>query len=121
MWPTASSAGPVEVEHARDRLVEQVEVVADDEQRAAVVAQEPEQPLLGVDVEVVRRLVEQQHVAAGEQDPGQLDPPPLATATARRASRSSRSAFSPRPAAMLRASLSAAYPPLDANSSWARL
>ena len=32
----------------------------------------------GVDVEVVRRLVEQQHVAAGEQDAGELDAPPLA-------------------------------------------
>jgi hypothetical protein len=27
---------------------------------------------------VVRRLVEAQHVAAGEQDPRQLDPPPFA-------------------------------------------
>ena len=68
----------VEVEHAGDRLVEQVEVVADDEQGAAVAPQEPHQPLLGVDVEVVRRLVEAQHVAAGEQDAGQLDAPPLA-------------------------------------------
>ena len=42
-------------------------------------AQEAHQPLLGVDVEVVRRLVEAQHVAAGEQDAGQLDAPALAT------------------------------------------
>ena len=58
---------PIEVQHARDRFVEQFEVVADDEQRAAVLAHEVEQPLLGVDVEVVGGLVEQQHVAAGEQ------------------------------------------------------
>ncbi len=77
-WPTASSAVAVEVEHARDRLVEQFEVVADHQQRAAVGAQEPHQPGLGVDVEVVRRLVEQQHVGAGEQDAGELDPPALA-------------------------------------------
>ena len=68
----------VEVQHAGDGLVEQFEVVADDEQRPAVLPEEPHQPLLGVDVEVVRRLVEAQHVAAGEQDPGQLDPPALA-------------------------------------------
>ena len=74
----AGLVGPIEVEHPRDRLVEQLEVVADDEQRPAVGPQEAHQPLLGVDVEVVRRLVEAQHVAAGEQDAGQLDAPPLA-------------------------------------------
>ncbi len=67
----------VEVEHAGDRLVEQFEVVADHEQRTLVLAQEAEQPFLGVDVEVVRRLVEAQHVGAGEQDAGQLDPATL--------------------------------------------
>jgi hypothetical protein len=108
------------VQHTRDRLVEQVEVVADDEQRAPVVAQEAEQPLLRVDVEVVRRLVEQERVAAREQDPRQLDTSALATGEdAER--QVERSALSPSPAAMLRASLSAAYPPLDANSSSARL
>ena len=69
----------VEVQHARDRLVEQREVVADHEQRAAVRAQELHQPLLGVDVEVVRRLVEQQQVAAREQDARELDAPALTT------------------------------------------
>ena len=67
----------VDVQHARDRLVEQFEVVADHEQPAAVRTQELHEPLLGVDVEVVRGLVEQQEVAAREQDPRQLDPPPL--------------------------------------------
>ena len=71
-------AGALEVEHAGDGLVEQVEVVADDEQRAAVAAQELHQPRLGVGVEVVGRLVEQEHVAAGEEDAGQLDPAALA-------------------------------------------
>ena len=69
----------VEVQHARDRLVEQREVVADDEQRAAERAQERHQPRLGVDVEVVRRLVEQQEVAAREQDARELDAPALTT------------------------------------------
>ena len=69
----------VEVQDARDRLVEQREVVADDEQRAAERAQERHQPFLGVDVEVVRRLVEQQEVVAGEQDARELDPPAFTT------------------------------------------
>ena len=50
----------IEVQHTGDRLVEQVEVVADHQQRTAVGAQELQQPHLGVDVEVVGRLVEQQ-------------------------------------------------------------
>ena len=45
----------------------------------AVGAQEAHEPVLGVAVEVVGGLVEQQDVAAGEEDAGQLDPPPLAT------------------------------------------
>ena len=69
----------VEVEHARDGLVEELDVVADDEERAAVVAQEPHEPLLGVDVEVVGRLVEHQEVAAREEDARQLHPAALAT------------------------------------------
>ena len=52
-------ARAIEVQHASDRLVEQFEIVADHEQRAPIAAQETEQPLLGVDVEVVGRLVEQ--------------------------------------------------------------
>ena len=78
--PTAIFCRSIEVQHAGDRLVEQVEVVADHQQRTAVGAQELQQPHLGVDVEVVGGLVEQQHVGAGEQDAGQLDPAPFATA-----------------------------------------
>ena len=77
MWPGDSSFGAVEVQHAGDRLVEQLEVVADDEQRAAVPAQELHEPRACVDVEVVRRLVEQEDVAAREQDAGELDPASL--------------------------------------------
>ena len=73
-------AGAIEVQHAGDRFVEQLQVVADDQQRATVVAHEAEQPGLGVDVEVVGWLVEEQHVAAGEEDARQLDAAPLATA-----------------------------------------
>ena len=71
--------GTVEVQDTGDRLVEQFEVVADHQQRTLVLTQESEQPRLCVDVEVVGRLVEAQHVGAGEQDPRQLDASPLAT------------------------------------------
>jgi hypothetical protein len=71
-------AGAVEVQDAGDRLVEQLEVVADHHQAAAVGAQERQQPVAGVVVEVVGRLVEQEELAAGEEDAGQLDAAPLA-------------------------------------------
>ena len=90
----------VEVEHPGDRLVEQLEVVADHEQRAAVGAHEVEQPRLGVDVEVVRRLVE----AAARRCPAKRM---RASSTRRRSPPTStpigssmRSARRPRPAAM---------------------
>ena len=51
--------------------------MADDHQRALVGPEEVEHPRLGVDVEVVGGLVEQQDVGAGEEDADQLDPPPL--------------------------------------------
>jgi len=69
----------VEVQHPRDRLVEQVEIVADHQQRTPVLTEEPHQPGLRVDVEVVGRLVETEHVAAGEEDPRQFDATPLTT------------------------------------------
>ena len=67
----------VDVQHARDRLVEQLEVVTDHEEPAAERPQELHEPLLGVDVEVVRGLVEQEEVAPREQDPRELDSPAL--------------------------------------------
>jgi hypothetical protein len=67
----------LEVDDPGDGLVEQFEVVADDEQRAPIGAEELHEPRLGVGVEVVRGFVEQQDVAAGIEDAGQLDPPPL--------------------------------------------
>ena len=75
----------VEVDDPGDGLVEQVEVVADHEQGAAVGPEEPQQPVAGVGVEVVGGLVEQEQVAAGEEDPGQLEPAPLTTREGARA------------------------------------
>ncbi len=69
----------VQVQHARDRGVEQIEVVTHHQQRAAVLAEEADEPFLRVVVEVVGRLVEQQQLAAREQDPRELDPAALTT------------------------------------------
>ena len=53
-------------------LVDEVAVVGDEDQRAAVVVEGVEQHFLGVEVEVVRRLVEEQEVArrSGASWPG---------------------------------------------------
>ncbi len=51
--------------------------MADDEQPAAVRAQELEQPGAGVGVEVVGRLVEEEQVTAAEEDAHELDASPL--------------------------------------------
>ncbi len=96
--------GAVEVQHARDGLVEQVEVVADHDERAVVAAEELEHPLLGVGVEVVGGLVEQQHVAAREEDAGQFSTRRRSPPDSTPRGRSSRSSVRPRPAAMRRAS-----------------
>ena len=89
-------------------VVEQVEVVAHHEQRAAVRAQELEEPVAGVGVEVVGGLVEQQQLAAGEQDAHELEPPALAARQrTERSGRGGRRA-SPTPAASRRTSDSAA-------------
>ena len=47
-------------------------------QRAAARGQVPREPVDALDVEVVRRLVEQQQLGVVEQQPGERDPPPLA-------------------------------------------
>ena len=71
--------GPVriQVEHPVDRCREQLTVVADHHESTGVPEQERAQPDDRVGIEVVGRLVEQQGVVLGEQDPGQLDPAPL--------------------------------------------
>lgn len=67
----------VEMQHARDGFVEQVEVVADHQQRAPITTHEAQQPLLGIAVQVVGGLIKEKDVAAGEEDPGNLHPAPL--------------------------------------------
>ena len=70
-------AAGVEVQDAGDRRVEQAEVVADDDHRAPVIAEEVHEPRLGVGVEVIGRLVEKQQVGLREEHPRKLHPAPL--------------------------------------------
>ena len=67
----------VQVEDLVDDLLDEVDVVADDQEPATVVLEVVAQPGDRVGVEVVGRLVEQQGLRVGEQDAGQLDTPPL--------------------------------------------
>ena len=98
----------VEVQDPGDGLVQQLDVVADHEQGAPVGAQETHEPVLGVAVEVVGGFVEQEDVAAGEEDAGELDPAAFATRQhAERAGRCGRRP-SPSPATSWRTSDSAA-------------
>ena len=105
----------VDVHHAGDRLVEEIEVVAHDEQRAAVRPQELEQPGAGVGVEVVRGLVEQEQLAAAEEDAHELGAAPLAAGQRAEVEVEAIGAADRRPSASLRTSASAAYPPAASN------
>ena len=69
----------IEVQDARDRGIQQAEVVADHHERALVRREEAHEPGLRVDVQVVRGLVEQQEVGPAEQDLGELQAAALAT------------------------------------------
>ena len=69
--------GEVELDDASDGARQELPVVADDHGRAAQTCHELLEPLQAVEVEVVGRLVEQQHVVAREQQrrepgPGRL-------------------------------------------------
>ena len=54
--------------------VQQPAIVADHDDRAGPVAQVPAEPVDRLDVQVVGRLVEQQHVTLGDQQGGERDP-----------------------------------------------
>jgi len=60
-----------------DGFVEQWQVVRHDQHPSPVSGQPFDEPGLGVEVEMVGGLVEQQDVGLGEKDPGQFDPSPL--------------------------------------------
>ena len=67
-------AAVVELDHAVGDLVDEVAVVADQHDRAGVLRQEALEPLHRCEVEVVGRLVQQQHVRVLEQQSRQRHP-----------------------------------------------
>ena len=58
----------VELDDSIHRPVEEVAVVRDDHERSGQRVDEALEPIEPREVEIVRRLVEQEHVEAGEQD-----------------------------------------------------
>ena len=105
----------VQVEDLVDDRLDQVDVVGDDDEAAAVGLEEVAQPDDRVGVEVVGRLVEQQGVGVREQDAGQLDAAAL-TAGEGVQRLAEHPVGQAEAAAMVAASASAAYPPLVRNS-----
>ena len=67
----------IEMEHLVDDRVQELAVVADNHEPAAVSAEEMAQPRDRVGVEMVRRLVQDEGGGTREQHAGQLDPAPL--------------------------------------------
>ncbi len=57
----------VEAQNLGDALVKQIQVVRDDEQCAAIAFEELHQPAGGLNIQEVRRLVEQQQVGCLEE------------------------------------------------------
>ena len=68
----------LEGQNVRGDTVEKPAVVADDHDTAGKLQQGVFERTQGVDVEVVRRLVEQQHVGAGLEQRGEMHTVPLA-------------------------------------------
>src|SRR6185312_5449874 len=62
-----------EMKDVIDDLVEELPVVADEQQRVAIAAQEIGEPQRGFEIEVIGRLVEQQQLGLGEKHAGKRD------------------------------------------------
>ncbi len=68
----------IELENPARHIVEEVAVVGDDQDRARIVAQMAFEPIDGLGVEMVRRLVQQQEVGLLEEQPAERHAAPLA-------------------------------------------
>ena len=72
-------AAAVELEDPAGDVVEEVPVVSDGDDGARVLGEEPLEPGDRLGVEMVRRLVQEQQVRRGQEQPAQSDAPPLAS------------------------------------------
>jgi hypothetical protein len=68
----------VQLQNPAGDVVQEIAIVGDGDDRAAVLLQVPFQPGHGLGIQVVGRLVQQQDVGRLEQQPAQGHPPPLA-------------------------------------------
>ena len=73
LHPVVDHTAAADLQRAVRHIINKGAVVAHQHHRPAPLRQQLLQPLDALDVEVVRRLVEQQHVGMPEQDLGQLD------------------------------------------------
>ncbi len=72
-----NAAPSIEFEDPAGHVVEEVPVVGDRHDGARVVLQKTLEPRDRLGVEMVGRLIEQQKIGGGQQDPAQRDPPTL--------------------------------------------
>ena len=77
--PCTPQRGVGQVEDLRDGLVQQLDVVADEEQGPVELFELVHEPLLGTQVEMVRRFVEHHDLGLLEQDPDEIEPAALAS------------------------------------------
>ena len=73
-----NAAAAIEFENPARHIVEEIAIVGDDQDGAGVLAQVPFEPVHRLGVEMVGRLVEQQHFRFFEQQPAQCDAAALA-------------------------------------------
>ena len=69
-----------QVERSAGHPVQEIAVVRNDQERAAPGAEKPLQPLEHPEVEMIRRLIQQQEIGVGQQSLGERDPCFLAAA-----------------------------------------
>src|SRR5690606_10426543 len=73
-----NAVAPVELEDPAGRVVEEIAVVRDGHHRAGILGQEALEPRDRLGVEMVGRLVEQQHVRPRQEQPAERDSAALA-------------------------------------------
>src|SRR6185436_9314696 len=71
------AVAPVELEDPAGHVVEAVAIVRDRHDRARVLLEEPLEPRVRFGVEMVRRLVEEQHVRTLQKEPAERHAPRL--------------------------------------------
>src|SRR5262249_60609074 len=77
--PPGNARAAIELENPPRHIVEEVPVVSDGHHRARILLEVALEPRHALRVEMVRRLVEEEHVRLLEEEPAQGDPTHLTT------------------------------------------